>query len=179
MLKLPIGRSVQEVFRNLSNLVARVSYVGQYGTTVVKNCLQLSLARQKYTQLYFNNFELSFQIAEGDVCRGLRIPIYMIFPRLFTCPTLTTANFKIGQLSTYNKNHKRRQDFTESQSKANFFSLFSVIIDNHFLLTNRGANSQQPKDPIAMAVRTCHTFIFSVAMGVVLWADGLTSLRLH
>lgn len=121
VLKLPIGRSVQEVFRNLSNLVARVSYVGQYGTTVVKNCLQLSLARQKYTQLYFNNFELSFQIAEGDVCRGLRIPIYMIFPRLFTCPTLTTANFKIGQLSTYNKNHKRRQDFTESQSKASFF----------------------------------------------------------
>ena len=134
------------MFRNLSNLVARVSYVGQYGTTVVKNCLQLSLARQKYTQLYFNNFELSFQIAEGDVCRGLRIPIYMIFPRLFTCPTLTTANFKIGQFSTFNKNHKRRQDFTESQSKANFFSLFSVIIDNHFLLTNRGANSQHPKD---------------------------------
>ena len=163
------------MFRNL----ARVSYVGQYGTTVVKNCLQLSLARQKYTQLYFNNFELSFQIAEGDVCRGLRIPIYMIFPRLFTCPTLTTANFKIGQLSTYNKNHKRRQDFTEIQSKANFFSLFSVIIDNHFLLTNRGANSQHPKDPIAMAVRTCHTFIFSVAIGVVRWADGITSLRLH
>ncbi|XP_022805902.1 Down syndrome critical region protein 3-like [Stylophora pistillata] len=37
----------------------------------------------------------NIQIAEGDVCRGLRIPIYMIFPRLFTCPTLTTANFKI------------------------------------------------------------------------------------
>ena len=37
-----------------------------------------------------------FQIAEGDICRGLRIPIYMIFPRLFTCPTLATANFKIG-----------------------------------------------------------------------------------
>ena len=38
-----------------------------------------------------------FQIAEGDICRGLRIPIYMIFPRLFTCPTLATANFKIGK----------------------------------------------------------------------------------
>ncbi|KAL9964929.1 hypothetical protein ACROYT_G028643 [Oculina patagonica] len=37
----------------------------------------------------------NIQIAEGDVCRGLRIPIYMIFPRLFTCPTLATANFKI------------------------------------------------------------------------------------
>ncbi|CAH3104545.1 unnamed protein product [Porites lobata] len=37
----------------------------------------------------------NIQIAEGDVCRGIKIPIYMIFPRLFTCPTLATANFKI------------------------------------------------------------------------------------
>ncbi|XP_018410652.1 PREDICTED: Down syndrome critical region protein 3 isoform X2 [Nanorana parkeri] len=37
----------------------------------------------------------NIQIAEGDVCRGLTIPIYMIFPRLFTCPTLETTNFKI------------------------------------------------------------------------------------
>ncbi|XP_063298583.1 vacuolar protein sorting-associated protein 26C [Pelobates fuscus] len=37
----------------------------------------------------------NIQIAEGDVCRGLRIPIYMVFPRLFTCPTLETTNFKI------------------------------------------------------------------------------------
>ncbi|XP_072254393.1 vacuolar protein sorting-associated protein 26C isoform X2 [Pyxicephalus adspersus] len=37
----------------------------------------------------------NIQIAEGDVCRGLAIPIYMVFPRLFTCPTLETTNFKI------------------------------------------------------------------------------------
>lgn len=37
----------------------------------------------------------NIQIAEGDVCRGLPIPLYMIFPRLFTCPTLTTDNFKV------------------------------------------------------------------------------------
>lgn len=37
----------------------------------------------------------NIQIAEGDVCRGLPIPIYMVFPRLFTCPTLETTNFKI------------------------------------------------------------------------------------
>lgn len=37
----------------------------------------------------------NIQIAEGDVCRGLGIPIYMIFPRLFTCPSLATANFKV------------------------------------------------------------------------------------
>ena len=37
----------------------------------------------------------NIQVAEGDVCRGMAIPIYMIFPRLFTCPTLSTSNFKV------------------------------------------------------------------------------------
>ncbi|XP_041718319.1 vacuolar protein sorting-associated protein 26C isoform X3 [Coregonus clupeaformis] len=37
----------------------------------------------------------NIQIAEGDVCHSLPIPIYMVFPRLFTCPTLETINFKI------------------------------------------------------------------------------------
>lgn len=38
----------------------------------------------------------NIQIADGDVCRNLPIPIYMVFPRLFTCPTLETTNFKVG-----------------------------------------------------------------------------------
>lgn len=37
----------------------------------------------------------NIQIGEGDVCRNVPIPIYMIFPRLFTCPSLNTNNFKI------------------------------------------------------------------------------------
>ncbi|XP_022320563.1 vacuolar protein sorting-associated protein 26C-like [Crassostrea virginica] len=37
----------------------------------------------------------NIQIADGDVCRGISIPIFMIFPRLFTCPTLSTNNFKV------------------------------------------------------------------------------------
>uniref|UniRef100_A0A1B6F1V8 Vacuolar protein sorting-associated protein 26C n=1 Tax=Cuerna arida TaxID=1464854 RepID=A0A1B6F1V8_9HEMI len=37
----------------------------------------------------------NIQIGEGNVARGVRIPIYMIFPRLFTCPTLSTSNFKV------------------------------------------------------------------------------------
>lgn len=37
----------------------------------------------------------NIQMAEGDVCHGLSIPIYMVFPRLFTCPTLETTNFKV------------------------------------------------------------------------------------
>lgn len=44
----------------------------------------------------------NIQIADGDVCRGLPIPIYMVFPRLFTCPTLETTNFKVGkQIGSY------------------------------------------------------------------------------
>ncbi|XP_033277219.1 vacuolar protein sorting-associated protein 26C-like [Orcinus orca] len=37
----------------------------------------------------------NIQIANGDVCRGLSVPIYMVFPQLFTCPTLETTNFKV------------------------------------------------------------------------------------
>ncbi|GLE02963.1 hypothetical protein PINS_up011842 [Pythium insidiosum] len=35
------------------------------------------------------------QIGWGDVCHELAIPIYMIFPRLFTCPTMLTSRFKV------------------------------------------------------------------------------------
>lgn len=37
----------------------------------------------------------NIQIADGDVCRNLVIPLYMIFPRLFTCPTMITEHFKV------------------------------------------------------------------------------------
>ncbi|XP_055338768.1 vacuolar protein sorting-associated protein 26C-like [Paramacrobiotus metropolitanus] len=37
----------------------------------------------------------NIQIGDGDVCRNLSIPIHMVFPRLFTCPTTIAPNFKI------------------------------------------------------------------------------------
>eukprot|EP00325_Prymnesiales_sp_UTEX-LB-985_P005825 CAMPEP_0174697850 /NCGR_PEP_ID=MMETSP1094-20130205/3604_1 /TAXON_ID=156173 /ORGANISM="Chrysochromulina brevifilum, Strain UTEX LB 985" /LENGTH=330 /DNA_ID=CAMNT_0015894919 /DNA_START=51 /DNA_END=1043 /DNA_ORIENTATION=- len=37
----------------------------------------------------------NIQIADGPICHGWSIPIYMIFPRLFTCPTVSTRNFKV------------------------------------------------------------------------------------
>ena len=37
----------------------------------------------------------NIQIADGDVMRGVEIPIYMIFPRLFTCVSTATAHFKV------------------------------------------------------------------------------------
>jgi len=37
----------------------------------------------------------NIQIADGDVARHLSIPIFMLFPRLFTCPTLAAPTFKV------------------------------------------------------------------------------------
>lgn len=33
------------------------------------------------------------QVAEGDVCRNMVVPLYMVFPRLFACSTVKTPHF--------------------------------------------------------------------------------------
>lgn len=38
----------------------------------------------------------NLQIADGNVCPKLQIPIYMTFPRLFTCSSISTRNFKVN-----------------------------------------------------------------------------------
>lgn len=38
----------------------------------------------------------NLQIADGNCCPKIQIPVYMTFPRLFTCPSLSTRNFKIN-----------------------------------------------------------------------------------
>jgi hypothetical protein len=37
----------------------------------------------------------NLQVGEGNVCRNLAIRLYMIFPRVFTCPTILTDTFKV------------------------------------------------------------------------------------
>ena len=37
----------------------------------------------------------NIQIADGPICHGWPIPIHMVFPRLFTCPTVSTRTFKV------------------------------------------------------------------------------------
>jgi hypothetical protein len=34
-------------------------------------------------------------MSAGDVTRGLPVPLYMVLPRVYTCPTLSTAQFKV------------------------------------------------------------------------------------
>lgn len=57
----------------------------------------------------------NLQIADGDVCRNLKIPIYMVFPRLFTCPTMETPNFKIefeaNVVVVFNNDHLVTENF--------------------------------------------------------------------
>lgn len=43
----------------------------------------------------------NIQLGDGNLLRQLPIPIYMILPRVFACPTLITSNFKIGMLFAY------------------------------------------------------------------------------
>ena len=37
----------------------------------------------------------NIQICDGNVTRGVKIPIFMVFPRLFTCVTSSARNFKV------------------------------------------------------------------------------------
>jgi len=37
----------------------------------------------------------NIQIGDGPVCHGWPIPVHMVFPRLFTCPTINHKSFKI------------------------------------------------------------------------------------
>lgn len=37
----------------------------------------------------------NLQVAEGDIARNLPIPLHIVFPRLFSCPTTIAGAFKI------------------------------------------------------------------------------------
>ena len=37
----------------------------------------------------------NIQIGDGNIFRGLPVPMHMVFPRLFSCPTVISQLFKI------------------------------------------------------------------------------------
>eukprot|EP00516_Mucochytrium_quahogii_P000237 CAMPEP_0203761418 /NCGR_PEP_ID=MMETSP0098-20131031/14505_1 /ASSEMBLY_ACC=CAM_ASM_000208 /TAXON_ID=96639 /ORGANISM=" , Strain NY0313808BC1" /LENGTH=310 /DNA_ID=CAMNT_0050655405 /DNA_START=1723 /DNA_END=2655 /DNA_ORIENTATION=- len=37
----------------------------------------------------------NIQIGDGDVCRQMMLPLYVVFPRLITCPTMLTDRFRV------------------------------------------------------------------------------------
>jgi hypothetical protein len=58
----------------------------------------------------------SLQLVHGDPCRGLPIHIYMVFPRLFTCPTVTVRTFKVQ--FEVRRSRRRRSSSTWAQQRA-------------------------------------------------------------
>lgn len=62
--------------------------------------IELQLVRVESVTLNGRNLKeateiQNIQIGDGNVCRGLPIPMYMVFPRLFSCPTSVATNYKI------------------------------------------------------------------------------------
>ena len=64
--------------------------------------LELQLARIESVFMPNNNkFQqeasevMKIQIGEGNLCRDMVVPIYMVFPRLHSCPTLKMLEYKI------------------------------------------------------------------------------------
>ena len=37
----------------------------------------------------------NIQVADGNVISGLEVPLYMLFPKIYSCPTFVHPNFKI------------------------------------------------------------------------------------
>jgi hypothetical protein len=62
--------------------------------------VELQLVRVESVNLNGRNLKeateiQNIQIGDGNVCRGLPIPMYMVFPRLFSCPTAVCPTYKI------------------------------------------------------------------------------------
>ena len=45
----------------------------------------------------------NLQIGDGDVIRGIDIPLYMVFPRFFSCASLTTKITRVKYIFTQDK----------------------------------------------------------------------------
>ncbi|KAF3646091.1 putative Down syndrome critical region protein 3 -like protein isoform X2 [Capsicum annuum] len=66
------------------------------------------------------------QIADGDVCRGMTLPIYIILPRLLTCPSIFAGpfsiEFKVNLVITF------QSEQSKVHSKSNFKTLRSWLL---------------------------------------------------
>jgi hypothetical protein len=51
---------------------------------------------QALTETFCGGRLQSIQLADGDICHGMEVPIHMILPRLYTCPSITTGSFSIN-----------------------------------------------------------------------------------
>jgi hypothetical protein len=58
---------------------------------------------------------LVLQIGDGDVTRKTLIPIYMLFPRMFTCPTTklssTSVEFEVNIIVNFEDHYSVTENF--------------------------------------------------------------------
>jgi len=75
----------------------------------VESCMYMEGEAREATEIQ------NIQIADGNVVRGLAIPIYMIFPRLFTCSTMLSKQFKVefevNLIVLFSDNHMVTENF--------------------------------------------------------------------
>jgi len=41
----------------------------------------------------------NIQVADGEVIRDMEIPLYMLFPKIYSCPTVIHEKFKVSAAS--------------------------------------------------------------------------------
>lgn len=58
--------------------------------------IEIQLVRAETFENKTNATEVqNIQVADGNVVSGLEVPLYMLFPKIYSCPTFVHAFFKI------------------------------------------------------------------------------------
>ncbi|KAL8474685.1 hypothetical protein ACS0TY_031214 [Phlomoides rotata] len=73
------------------------------------------------------------QIADGDVCRGMTMPIYIILPRLLTCPTVFagpfSVEFKVSVVVTFKSDLYKKHLKADAKAPKPWLAMESVPLE--------------------------------------------------
>ncbi|KAK6153960.1 hypothetical protein DH2020_013599 [Rehmannia glutinosa] len=73
------------------------------------------------------------QIADGDVCRGMTLPIYVILPRLLTCPTIFagpfSVEFKVSIVITFLSDLSKKHSKADPKAPKPWLAMESVPLE--------------------------------------------------
>ncbi|KAL0429561.1 UNVERIFIED_CONTAM: Vacuolar protein sorting-associated protein 26C [Sesamum radiatum] len=72
-------------------------------------------------------------IADGDVCRGMTLPIYIILPRLLTCPTIFagpfSVEFKVSIVITFSSVLSKKHSKADVKATKPWMAMESVPLE--------------------------------------------------
>jgi len=58
----------------------------------------------------------NLQICDGSPCKDISVPLYMVFPRFFTCPTILTnafrVEFEMNLIILFSNGHQITENFS-------------------------------------------------------------------